>query len=46
VRAELFDGTAVSGRVRQVGFDGVELESDDGTFRVLKPEAVRGLKVS
>jgi len=46
VRAELFDGTAVSGRVRQVGFDGVELESDDGTLRVLKPEAVRGLKVS
>jgi BirA family biotin operon repressor/biotin-[acetyl-CoA-carboxylase] ligase len=45
VTAELFDGTAVGGRVRQIGFDGVELESDDGHFRVLKPEAVRGLKV-
>jgi BirA family biotin operon repressor/biotin-[acetyl-CoA-carboxylase] ligase len=41
--AELFDGTTVSGRVRQIGFDGVELESDDGAFRVLRPEAVRGL---
>jgi BirA family transcriptional regulator, biotin operon repressor / biotin---[acetyl-CoA-carboxylase] ligase len=46
VTAELFDGTSVSGRVRQLGFDGVELESDDGAFRVLKPEAVRGIKAS
>jgi BirA family biotin operon repressor/biotin-[acetyl-CoA-carboxylase] ligase len=46
VTAELFDGTAVSGRVRQLGFDGVELESDDGVFRVLKPEAIRGLKAA
>lgn len=46
VTAELFDGTAVCGRVRQLGFDGVELESDDGAFRVLKPEAIRGLKAA
>jgi BirA family biotin operon repressor/biotin-[acetyl-CoA-carboxylase] ligase len=46
VTAELFDGATVTGRVRQLGFDGVELESDDGAFRVLKPEAIRGLKCS
>lgn len=44
VTAELFDGTAVSGRVRQLGFDGVEVETDAGAFRVLKPETVRGIK--
>lgn len=45
VTAELFDGSAVTGRVRQLGFDGVELETGDGTaFRVLRPEAIRQLK--
>jgi BirA family biotin operon repressor/biotin-[acetyl-CoA-carboxylase] ligase len=46
VAAELFDGTPVTGRVRQIGFDGVELEAGDGAFRVLRPEAVRNMRVN
>ncbi|MCU0704004.1 MAG: biotin--[acetyl-CoA-carboxylase] ligase [Fimbriiglobus sp.] len=44
VTAELFDGSVMHGRLRQVGFDGVELACDDGPAgRVLRPEAVRKL---
>lgn len=46
VTAESFDGTVASGRVRQISFDGVELETDAGAFRVLRPEALRGIKLS
>lgn len=43
VVAELADGSAVAGRLREMGFDGIELEHGDGAFRVLTPEAVRHL---
>jgi BirA family biotin operon repressor/biotin-[acetyl-CoA-carboxylase] ligase len=41
VVAELTDGTAVGGRVREIGFDGIELEVGDRAVRVLMPEFVR-----
>jgi BirA family biotin operon repressor/biotin-[acetyl-CoA-carboxylase] ligase len=44
VTAELADGTIVSGRLREMGFDGLELEVGDGALRVLRPEAVRHLR--
>jgi BirA family biotin operon repressor/biotin-[acetyl-CoA-carboxylase] ligase len=43
VRIELSDGGSVSGRLKEMGFDGVELEHGDGAFEVLAPERVRHL---
>lgn len=44
VTAELADGTTATGRLREMGFDGLELEVGDGAFRVLTPETVRQLR--
>jgi BirA family biotin operon repressor/biotin-[acetyl-CoA-carboxylase] ligase len=44
VTAELADGSTASGRLREMGFDGLELEHGDGAFRVLTPETVRQLR--
>jgi len=43
VRAELFDGTFLIGRLRELGFDGVDLETSEGR-RVVRPEWVRHLR--
>ncbi len=44
VRAELAGGKTVLGRLRGIGFDGVEIATADSpTPQVLKPEGVRGL---
>ncbi|MBA4064358.1 MAG: biotin--[acetyl-CoA-carboxylase] ligase [Isosphaera sp.] len=45
VVAELADGTAVAGRLREMTFDGLELDAPDG-MRVLVPETVRHLRPS
>jgi BirA family biotin operon repressor/biotin-[acetyl-CoA-carboxylase] ligase len=42
VAVELSDGTTAVGRLREMGFDGLELETADGV-RVVVPEAVRHL---
>lgn len=42
VVAERSDGSTVTGRLRDLSFDGIELEADGG-MRVLKPEEVRHL---
>jgi BirA family biotin operon repressor/biotin-[acetyl-CoA-carboxylase] ligase len=44
VKAESADGSSVAGRVRAMGFDGIELDGADGTIRVLVPEHVRQLR--
>jgi BirA family biotin operon repressor/biotin-[acetyl-CoA-carboxylase] ligase len=44
VIAELADGTAVPGRVWDMGFDGIELDAGAGAVRVLVPEHVRQLR--
>jgi BirA family biotin operon repressor/biotin-[acetyl-CoA-carboxylase] ligase len=40
VAAELTDGSTVRGRMRELGFDGLELELSDGQTRVIVPEMV------
>jgi BirA family transcriptional regulator, biotin operon repressor / biotin---[acetyl-CoA-carboxylase] ligase len=42
--AELADGSVVTGRVRAMGFDGVELDTGNGSFRTLVPEHIRQLR--
>ena len=37
---ELTDGTRIAGRMREMGFAGLELEASDGQVRVIVPEAV------
>lgn len=44
VRAESADGGIHAGRVRDLGFDGVELDLGEGAVRVLRPEHVRQLR--
>lgn len=44
VVAELADGTAVTGRLRELSFDGVELDAGGLVPRVLRPEMVRQLR--
>lgn len=44
VTAELNDGSFVSGRLHEMSFDGLELDSGEGCFRVLVPETVRHLR--
>ena len=44
VVAELADGSAVPGRLRDMAFDGIELDAGDGAMRVLTPEHVRQLR--
>jgi len=43
VTAELTDGTFVSGRLHEMGFDGLELDTGEG-WRVIVPETVRHLR--
>ncbi len=43
VTAELTDGTAVAGRLREMSFDGLELDPGDGKVKMLVPETVRHL---
>ena len=38
------DGTVISGRLHEMSFDGLELDTGDGGWRVLVPETVRQLK--
>ncbi|MCE9568178.1 MAG: biotin--[acetyl-CoA-carboxylase] ligase [Planctomycetes bacterium] len=44
VTAELTDGTAISGRLHEMSFDGLELDTGDAGWRVLVPETVRQLR--
>ncbi len=44
VTAELTDGTQVSGRLHEMSFDGLELDTGEGGWRVLVPEMVRQLR--
>lgn len=44
VEVELIDGTRVTGRLHEMGFDGLELEVADGLFRVIVPETVAHLR--
>lgn len=46
VTVERYDGSVETGRLHEMGFDGLELEVADGLFRVIVPETVahvRGL---
>jgi BirA family biotin operon repressor/biotin-[acetyl-CoA-carboxylase] ligase len=40
VNIELRDGSTVTGRLHEMGFDGLEVEVTDGYFRVIPPESV------
>ncbi|HEY2783714.1 MAG TPA: biotin--[acetyl-CoA-carboxylase] ligase [Fimbriiglobus sp.] len=44
VVAELADGTTTAGRLRDMSFDGIELDAGDGAVRALIPEHVRQLR--
>jgi BirA family biotin operon repressor/biotin-[acetyl-CoA-carboxylase] ligase len=44
VTAELNDGSFVSGRLHEMSFDGLELDTGEGCFRLLVPETVRHLR--
>ncbi|MBA4188781.1 MAG: biotin--[acetyl-CoA-carboxylase] ligase [Planctomycetaceae bacterium] len=44
VTAELTDGSLVSGRLHEMSFDGLELDTGDSGWRVLVPEMVRQLR--
>lgn len=41
VSVELTDGTVVAGRLREMSFDGLELDTGEVVARVIAPEAVR-----
>jgi len=43
VRIEATDGAMHFGRLRDMAFDGIELDAADGGVRVLKPESIRGI---
>jgi BirA family transcriptional regulator, biotin operon repressor / biotin---[acetyl-CoA-carboxylase] ligase len=44
VEVERTDGTRPVGRLREMGFDGLELERPDGTFERIPPEAVEHVR--
>jgi BirA family transcriptional regulator, biotin operon repressor / biotin---[acetyl-CoA-carboxylase] ligase len=44
VAIELTDGTTASGRLREMGFDGLELDTGDLLPRLILPETVRHLR--
>jgi BirA family biotin operon repressor/biotin-[acetyl-CoA-carboxylase] ligase len=46
VVAELADGSTIIGRLRDLSFDGVEIEANDGGIRVSRPELVRQLRAT
>ena len=41
VTVELSDGTTITGRLREMSFDGLELDTGEITPRVLLPETIR-----
>ena len=43
VRVEMGDGSVTTGRLKEMSFEGIELEAGDGAFEVLAPEHVRHL---
>jgi BirA family biotin operon repressor/biotin-[acetyl-CoA-carboxylase] ligase len=44
VEVELMDGSAISGRLHELSFDGLELDVADGLFRVIVPESVAHIR--
>jgi len=44
VVVERYDGSSETGRLHEMGFDGLELEVADGLFRVIVPETVAHLR--
>jgi BirA family transcriptional regulator, biotin operon repressor / biotin---[acetyl-CoA-carboxylase] ligase len=46
VEVELTDGSRPTGRLRDMGFDGLELERPDGSVEVIRPEAVEHVRES
>jgi BirA family biotin operon repressor/biotin-[acetyl-CoA-carboxylase] ligase len=44
VEVELADGSLLAGRLRDMAFDGLELEEPGGFVRVVRPEAIRHLR--
>jgi BirA family biotin operon repressor/biotin-[acetyl-CoA-carboxylase] ligase len=44
VEVELADGSRPTGRLREMEFDGLELERPDGTLDVIRPEAVEHVR--
>ena len=44
IEVELIDGTRETGRLHEMGFDGLELEVADGLFRLIVPETVAHLR--
>jgi BirA family transcriptional regulator, biotin operon repressor / biotin---[acetyl-CoA-carboxylase] ligase len=44
VVVERYDGSSETGRLHEMGFDGLELEVADGLFRVIMPETVAHLR--
>jgi BirA family transcriptional regulator, biotin operon repressor / biotin---[acetyl-CoA-carboxylase] ligase len=44
VEVERADGSRPTGRLRDMGFDGVELERPDGSVEVIPPEAVEHVR--
>ena len=44
VAVELTDGTTLSGRLREMGFDGLELDTGELLPRLILPETVRNLR--
>ena len=43
VRIEINDGTSRFGRLRDMSFDGVELETDEYAIDAIRPELIRGI---
>ena len=43
VRIDLADGTTRFGRLREMGFDGIELEVGEYAIDVIRPELIRGI---
>ena len=44
VAVERYDGSIETGRLREMGFDGLELELANGLLRVIVPETVAHLR--
>ena len=44
VVVERYDGSTETGRLREIGFDGLEMELTDGLFRVIVPETVSHIR--
>ena len=44
VKVERYDGSTETGRLHEIGFDGLELEVADGLFRVIIPEVIAHIR--